>query len=78
MMPERLPYDSLQPVAADRQTAGLLGYSQAEPCFLCAIFFVKNRKHLVAAALCFFEDAAVSGRFKKPATPPEAAVLVRA
>jgi hypothetical protein len=28
--------------------------------------------------LCFFEDAAVSGRFKKPATPPEAAVLVRA
>jgi len=74
VVPKRFPDDALQTIAADREPAVLFGDGQTEPCFLLAVFFIKNRKHIVAAAFCFFEDTAVSGRIKKPGAPAEAAV----
>jgi len=78
MVPKGFSDDPLQPVAAHRKPTVFFGNRHTEPCFLPAILFVKNRKHLVAAALCVCEDAAVGGRVKKPAAPPEAAARRRA
>ena len=74
VLPKGFPYKPLQPVATDCTGTVFLGNSQAEPCIVLVVIFVKNRKHHVAATLCFFEDAAVGGRIKKPASPSEAAV----
>ena len=78
MVPKRFPDDPLQPVAADCGPAVFFGNRHTEPCFLLAIFFVKNRKHLVAAAFCLLEDVAVGGSIKKPAVPSETAPRHRA
>lgn len=77
-VPKGFPDDPLQPVAADCGTTVFFGNCQTKPCFRPAVFFVKNRKHLIAATFCFLEDAAVRGRVKKPAAPSEAAVHHRA
>ncbi len=74
MPPKGFPDDALQAVATDCKPAVLFGHGQTEPRFLLAVIFVKNRKHFVAAAFCFFEDTAVSGRIKKPGAPAEAAI----
>jgi len=74
MMPEGFPDDAFQAVTANGKPAVLFGHGQTEPCVLVAVFLVKNRKHFVAAAFCFIEDAAVSGRIKKPGAPAEAAI----
>jgi len=73
MVPKRFPDDSLQPVTADSKTTIFFGNGQTKPCFGRTVFSVKNRKHLVAATFCFFEDAAIGGRILKPALPSEAA-----
>ena len=75
---KRFPDRSLEAVAADREAAMFLGNGQTEPCFLPTIVLVENRKHLVATAFCFFEDATIRGSIKKPALPSEAAVRHRA
>ncbi len=77
-VPKGFPDDPLQPVAADCGTTVFFGYCQTKPRLQLTVCFVKNRKHLIAATFCFFEDAAVRGRIKKPAAPPEAAVPHRA
>ena len=74
MVSKGFPDDAFQAIATDCKPAVLFGHGQTEPCFLLAVFFVKNRKHFVAAAFCFFEDAAVGGRIKKPGAPAEAAI----
>ena len=76
MVPKRFPDHALQPVPPDCQPAVFFGYRQAEPRFVFADFPVKNRTPLVAAAFCFFEDAAIARSIKKPVSPSEAAVRV--
>jgi len=78
MAPERFPDHSLQAVAANRKPAEFLGDSQAEPCFLLAVVFVENRKHIVATAFCLLKDATIRGSIGKPVSPPETASLDRA
>ena len=73
MLPKGFPDDAFQAISTNRKAAVLFGHGQTEPCFVLAVFFIKNRKHFVAAAFCFFEDAAVCGRIKKPGAPAEAA-----
>jgi len=78
MVPKRLPDSSLQTIAANRRPAVFPGYGQAESRLLATIFCVENRKHFVAAAFCFLEDAVIRRRIRKPASPSEAAVHYRA
>jgi hypothetical protein len=75
---KRFPDEALQPIAANGAATVFPGNGQAEPRLLTAVFFIKNRKHLVAASIRFPEDAAVGGRIRQPAAAPETAVCRRA
>ena len=66
MLPERLPYDTLDVVTRCRFAAVFLGNRKPQAGAVQLVAAVQHRKPFVTAALRLFEHAAEGGRVEEP------------